>query len=96
MPSVQIVLQDVLLEYLMTCMPSHNYTVSEVYVPAYILQTEHTRYIWHAHLPEPFYPDEFEEAAIAVLQLDLHLTPNEITLDNAKRVYTHLLNILSV
>ena len=49
----------------------------------------------YAHLPQPFYPDEFDEAARAILNTDLTLTPNELTMDIAEAVYTHLLNTLS-
>lgn len=40
----------------------------------------------------PLYPPEFEEAATAIMQQELHITKDSIDIDNAKRVYLHLIN----
>ena len=40
----------------------------------------------------PLYPSEFEEAATAIMQQELHMTKDSIDIENAKRVYLHLVN----
>ena len=52
-------------------------------------------YVNYAQQPEPFYPDEFYNAAVAILQTDLNLQPIDINIENAETVYKHLLNIFS-
>ena len=53
-------------------------------------------YIEHARKPQPFYPEEFQAAAAAILECDLHLREDEITLENAENVYMHLINTMNV
>ena len=40
----------------------------------------------------PLYPSEFEEAATVIMQHELHMTKDSIDIENAKRVYLHLIN----
>ena len=40
----------------------------------------------------PLYPPEFEEAATAIMQQELQMTKDSIDIENAKRVYLHLIN----
>ena len=42
------------------------------------------------------YPEEFQAAAAAILECDLHLREDEITLENAENVYMHLINTMNV
>lgn len=44
--------------------------------------------------PQHFYPPEFGDAAREIMQADLSLTRENITIDNAEQVYTHLVNVL--
>ena len=44
--------------------------------------------------PQPFYHPEFGNAARAIMQADLSLTREDITIDNAEQLYTHLVNVL--
>ena len=46
-------------------------------------------YLNYARQAEPFYPEEFYNAAEAILQTDLRLNPRDITLENAESVYQH-------
>ena len=40
----------------------------------------------------PLYPSEFEAAATEIMQQKLHMTKDSINIENAKRVYLHLIN----
>ena len=40
----------------------------------------------------PLYPEEFNAAAQAILNQDLHLNKRDITPDNSKFLYLHLLS----
>ena len=52
-------------------------------------------HIDHARRPKPFYPEEFQAAAAAILGRDFNLCEDEITLDNAESIYMHLVNTSS-
>ena len=41
---------------------------------------------------KPLYPSEFEEAATSIMQHELHMTKDSIDIENAKKVYLHLIN----
>lgn len=41
----------------------------------------------------PFCPTEFVEAATVIMQQELHMTKDDINIENAKRVYLHLKNV---
>lgn len=49
----------------------------------------------HARRPKPFYPEEFQAAASAILERDFNLCEDEITLDNAESIYMQLVNTCS-
>ena len=49
----------------------------------------------HARRPKPFYPEEFQAAASAILERDFNLCKDEITLDNAESIYMQLVNTCS-
>ena len=42
----------------------------------------------------PHYPQEFEATAVAIMQQELRMTKTDITVNNAKRVYLHLVDVI--
>lgn len=42
-----------------------------------------------------FYPEEFDQAAVVILQQDLNIQKCDINISNARIVYLHLVNVLS-
>ncbi len=53
-------------------------------------------YVSDACRAPPFFPEEFNEVAMFILRRDLNMQRNDINNDNARNVYRHLVNTLSV
>ena len=51
-------------------------------------------YLEHAYKPDPFYPEEFDSAACAILA-QINMSQSDITVSNSKYVYLHLCNAMS-
>ena len=50
-------------------------------------------YSKYAMTPKPFFPPEFEAAAGATLMAAFNMQKSDITIQNAKQIYTHLIHI---
>ena len=52
-------------------------------------------YLEYARKPSPFYPQEFEDAATAILERDFNMTKENVTLENAEPIYLHMVQTMS-
>lgn len=50
-------------------------------------------YSQYAMNPMPFFPPEFQIAAETILMTDFNMQESDITIHNAKHIYTHLVHI---